>query len=338
MEYPIDFVITWVDSSDAAWQRGFAQYKQTSQENPSIESDASNVRYRDWGLLKYWFRGVEKFAPWVRYIHFVTNGQMPDWLDTTNPKLKIVKHEDYIPKEFLPLYNSNAIELMMHRIPDLAEHFVYFNDDFFLIRPVAKEYFFKNGKPCDAAILCNYYALDIMKGITEQNMSIINKEFDIFSQIRKNHRIWFQIGYGKYLLQTITGIITHKTVAPADTHTAQPYLKSVIEKIWSKYAESLTATMTHRFRQSNDISHWMFRYWQIIEGDIEPRNIFAHTKAFYQPERYIDDVYRYLASGNKTIVVINDSENIKDYQSTKSKLQGYFKEIIPKASSFEKIQ
>ncbi len=66
-----------------------------------------------------------------------------------HPKLHIVKHEDYIPKEFLPAFNSHVIEMYLHRIKGLSERFVYFNDDMFMIRPLCQTDFFKDGKPCD---------------------------------------------------------------------------------------------------------------------------------------------------------------------------------------------
>ena len=80
----------WVDGSDPAWLDEKKKY------TPTEEADDRDERYRDWNLLKYWFRGVEKYAPWVRKIHFVTWGHVPSWLDTDNDKLHIVKHEDFI--------------------------------------------------------------------------------------------------------------------------------------------------------------------------------------------------------------------------------------------------
>ena len=124
----IDFVIPWVDDSDPVWRAKKEKYT-------GIMSQVGNeeARYRDWDTLKYWFRGVEKFAPWVRNVYFITDDQVPEWLNLDNPKLKWVKHSDYIPEEYLPTFNSHVIEWNMHRIPDLAENFVYFNDDVFLI-------------------------------------------------------------------------------------------------------------------------------------------------------------------------------------------------------------
>ncbi|MCD7918038.1 MAG: Stealth CR1 domain-containing protein, partial [Clostridiales bacterium] len=88
---PIDFVVTWVDGSDPEWQRQQQRYRS----NPIDNGDAPN-RSRDWGLLRYWFRGVETFAPWVHRVYFVTCGQRPDWLNVNHPKLTLVDHQDYI--------------------------------------------------------------------------------------------------------------------------------------------------------------------------------------------------------------------------------------------------
>ena len=142
----IDFVIPWVDGSDPEWlkERNAVSSdigKSVSSEGgcgsdslkngDSIE-DNSGARYYSWDNLQYWFRGVEKFAPWVNKIHFVTWGHIPPWMNTDAPKLHIVNHKDYIPEQFLPTFNSNTIELNFHRIEGLSEKFVYFNDDTFI--------------------------------------------------------------------------------------------------------------------------------------------------------------------------------------------------------------
>lgn len=92
----IDFVITWVDGSDDRWQKE----KQETRKHLGIVADVDDrkERYRDWDNLQYWFRGVEKYAPWVRKIHFVTWGHLPKWLNTDHPKLRVVNHEDFIPR------------------------------------------------------------------------------------------------------------------------------------------------------------------------------------------------------------------------------------------------
>ena len=62
----IDFVILWVDGNDPAWREEFVRTRQAEND------DASEIRYRDWRNLHYWFRSAERFAPWVRKVHFIT--------------------------------------------------------------------------------------------------------------------------------------------------------------------------------------------------------------------------------------------------------------------------
>ena len=104
-------------------------------------------RYRDYGIFNYWFRMIEKNAPWVNNVYLITNGQKPDWLNLEHPKLKLVTHREFMPKEYLPTYNSAAIELNLHRIEGLSENYLYFNDDMYLIRDSQPSDFYKNGQP-----------------------------------------------------------------------------------------------------------------------------------------------------------------------------------------------
>ena len=143
----IDFVILWVDGNDPAWREEFVRTRQAEND------DASEIRYRDWRNLHYWFRSAERFAPWVRKVHFITWGHLPAWLRRDHPKLHIVNHRDFIPAEYLPTFNSNTIELNIHRIEGLADRFVLFNDDTFLTRGCRPEDFFRRGVPCDMARL-----------------------------------------------------------------------------------------------------------------------------------------------------------------------------------------
>ncbi|MDE8070900.1 stealth family protein, partial [Erysipelothrix rhusiopathiae] len=128
----IDFVVPWVDGSDKDWIRDRLQL-----EGKGVEITDSD--YRDWDIFKYWFRAVEMYAPWVNNVYLITYGHLPEFLNVDHPKLKIINHTDYIPKEYLPTFSSHAIELNMHRIEGLSEHFVYFNDDMFLNKPVTPE-------------------------------------------------------------------------------------------------------------------------------------------------------------------------------------------------------
>ena len=150
----IDFVIAWVDGNDPEWR------KQKNEYSPSKETDSSNIRYRDMEILKYWFRAVCEYAPWVNKVHFITWGHLPEWMNTECEKLHIVNHKDYIPEKYLPTFSSHPIELNIHRIKGLTERFVYFNDDMLLNDYVSPDYFFKKGLPCDFAHVNNVYYSD----------------------------------------------------------------------------------------------------------------------------------------------------------------------------------
>src|SRR3546814_855429 len=180
----IDFVITWVDMNDPKWKQGFASY---SGKIDNKKNEVTEARFRDHGLLRYWFRGVDKFAPWVRNIDFVTCGQQPEWLDTSHPKLRMVNHEDYIPKQFLPCFNSSLIEIYLHRIPELAEHFVYFNDDFFIINHLPETRFFTNGVPNDIASFRVKLGLSLWSKCMKNKINPINRRLDKKKIITRDH-------------------------------------------------------------------------------------------------------------------------------------------------------
>ena len=83
------------------------------------------------------------FASWARRIFIVTDQQVPAWLDSTDPRIQVVDHREiFSDPSVLPVFNSHAIESQLHHIPDLAEHYLYLNDDMLFGRPVRPELFF----------------------------------------------------------------------------------------------------------------------------------------------------------------------------------------------------
>lgn len=89
-------------------------------------------RYRDNDELKYSMRSLFRYTPWVRNIILVTNGQVPSWLDTEHPRVRVVTHaEIFKNKADLPVFSSPSIEMHLHRIPGVSKKFIYLNDDVF---------------------------------------------------------------------------------------------------------------------------------------------------------------------------------------------------------------
>ena len=327
----IDFVITWVDMEDPKWKAEFAKY---SGKKENEKNGVSEARFRDYGFLKYWFRGVEKFAPWVRKIHFVTSGQKPEWLDENNPKINLVNHKDYIPAEFLPTYNSVVIERYLHKIPDLAEHFVYFNDDFYIINNISTERFFKNGVPCDIAVFQYNPSWSQWYKRIKNNLRIINKHFDKKEVMARDHDKWFHKSYGSrarwnHLLKPYGKFITLRT-----PHNAQPYLKSTFEEVWAVAEKELTETSANRFRTVTDYTPELFRTWQICKGNFEPYNTYSDTKMFplmIKPKQAIKAIY----NQSYTLICLNDNVHIRNYAQVMENIKNAFESILPEKSSFE---
>lgn len=328
----IDFVITWVDMNDPKWQADFSKY---SGRKENTKNGVSEARFRDNGFLRYWFRGVEKFAPWVRRIHFVTSGQKPEWLDESNPKINLVNHKDYIPEEFLPTYNSVVIERYIHRIPGLADHFVYFNDDFYIINTITPARFFRNGMPCDiAAFLYNPSWSQWYKRI-KNNLKIINRHFDKREVMRRDRDKWFHKSYGSkarwnYLLKPYGKFITLRT-----PHNAQPYLKSTFEEVWAVAGKDLTETSVNRFRALNDLTPELFRTWQICRGNFEPYNTYSDTKMFplmVRPRQAVRAIY----NQSYSLICLNDNVHIRNYDRVMADIRAAFESILPEKSGFER--
>lgn len=129
--FPIDIVYTWVDGDDPEFQEIRRQYAP-----PDARPEISGpMRFTSHDELRYSLRSIGNFAPWVNHIYIVTNGQRPKWL-AGHPKLTLVTHRDILEPEYLPTFNAKVIESALHRIPGLSEHYIYFNDDMLLLRPL----------------------------------------------------------------------------------------------------------------------------------------------------------------------------------------------------------
>ena len=240
---PIDFVVAWVDGSDPDWRRRKNQRRGQSDEDARLE------RYRDWGLLRYWFRGVERFTPWVRKVHFVCDQAVPDWLNTAHPKLHVVPHQDFIPARYLPTFSSHPIELNSFRIPGLSERFVYFCDDMFVIRPMKPEAFFRNGLPVDCAALNPLPCSDLAPGSSDKrifyiplnDVEYLNREYDFRACLKAHPAKWFHPSYGNYLLRNLFLACYPRFVGFYVFHLAQPYRLSAFADAWAKSGTPETA-------------------------------------------------------------------------------------------------
>lgn len=138
-EESIDVVYTWVNGSDPNFTKSILEYLKI---NSTYAQDYSHQRFDDKYELKFSLRSLERYAPWIRHVYIVTNGQIPYWLNLDYDKVTLVSHDEIFTDSFdLPTFSSPAIESHLHRIPGLSNRFIYFNDDVFLGKPMYLEDF-----------------------------------------------------------------------------------------------------------------------------------------------------------------------------------------------------
>ena len=333
MAEKIDFVVLWVDGADPQWQRQQAQYA------PEAEDNGSDInRFRDWELMRYWFRCTERFAPWVNRVYFVTNGQVPSWLNPEHPKLKLVKHSDYIPAEFLPTFNSNVIELWLHKLPGLSEHFVLFNDDMFLTAPVEPSDFFVNGLPRESALLDIATAAssdDCLPHMLINKRAILNMHFCKKDVLKRHAGMFFTLQYGKDLIRNVLLAPFQYFSTFRDPHLPSSHRKSTFRQVWTAERELLMACSQNRFRSKGDLTHWLMKCWQICEGNfvVRPTSWGCHYELW---EDSIDGICADLAVGKYKAVCLNDSKTDIDFDALKSRLTQAFDALVSQPSGFER--
>ncbi|MCR5788248.1 MAG: Stealth CR1 domain-containing protein [Lachnospiraceae bacterium] len=333
-EMDIDIIITWVDGNDPAWQSEKEKYR-----SETAGADVRKVRYRDWDNLQYLFRSIERYAPWVHKVFLVTCGHAPVWLNIAHPKLKLIKHEDYLPKEWLPTFSSRTIDMNFHRIDALSEHFVYFNDDTFITGMTKEEDFFHDGIPCDTGIMKMWPDLSSINGrITWLapliDVIIVNQHFSKKDSVRKNWKKWANYRYGALLLSNLYLAPTGRFTGFRDSHLPVSYLKSTYKKVWEAEGPLLSETCSHRFRQPTDPNHWLFTYWQLASGNFYPRSpgIGLHCPV---NKDTIDDTIAELMKNKYKMMCFNDETEEEHFEAVRDKLNNALKNMFPQKSSYE---
>lgn len=320
----IDFVVTWVDGGDPIWQADKEKYSDAG-------ADTRNARFRDWDQLKYWFRAVEKYAPWVNKIHFVTYGHLPNWLNLKNPKLNIVKHEDFIPEKYLPVFNSTAIEVHLHRIPNLSEQFVYFCDDCYLMKPCKVTDFFKGGKPVDmirlTPVLINYNEMYYYH--LYNDYSIYRQYFDkkrMLTQLNK----YLNIKYGRIMFGNLFNLLA-KNIYYYPLHLPKSLLKSTMSDLWEKHSEELERTAGSKFRQYTNNSLELFRSYQLITGNFCP----GKKDGIILDTRKSDYANSVIQNCRYKLMCLSDNSTDDDFEKDKQKINEAFDLMFSQQSAFE---
>jgi hypothetical protein len=241
ISFDIDLVFSWVDGSSTDFQRERAKRMQAYVVGEGDESDA---RFRQIDELKYALRSVYLFAPWVRRIFIATDSPAPEWL-ADHPRVTLMRSEDFFPDtSVLPTHNSHAVESQLHRIPGLAEHFLYSNDDMFFGRPVGPELFFSPGG------VTKFVEASTRIGLGENDPSRSG-----FENAARVNRALLRGRFGKVTTRHLE-------------HTAAPLRKSVMEDLEREFPDDFARTAASRFRSATDISvtNSLYHYYALMTG------------------------------------------------------------------------
>lgn len=309
----VDLVYLWVDGNDPVWQAKHNAFIGKTEESSPINCKG---RYANNDELKYSLRSVETYAPWIRTIFIVTDNQVPEWLDISNTKVKIIDHKDIMPAESLPCFNSALIEHFLYKIPGLAEHFLLANDDMYLNKAVTVDDFFtKEGFP-----IIRLGRRPFRKFRWFWRVNVRKKPLKNYS---------FTIARASQLVDDKYGV--YYTGMPH--HNIDSYLKSDMQRVVEDYfRDEFVANNKNRMRSNDDIQRILFSYTALAlkRGKLRyvTRKESMHVEI--QKERH----YRRLEKFRPMFFCMNDSEYAKDEDRKTAK--EYLERRFPDKSEFEK--
>lgn len=306
----IDLVYTWVDGSDPAW---ITRHNAITGKTDNNSGGNCKGRYANNDELKYSLRSIEKYAPWIRRIFIVTDAQIPEWLNTDNPKIRIVDHKEIMPSESLPCFNSQVIEHCLYRIPGLSEKFLYANDDMFINRPVAPETFFaSDGFPIIRMNRRPFRKLTLMfkEKVMGKQISGYNKAIQMAARLVKEK-------YGIYF-----GCKTH--------HNIDAYLKSDYIHVRKVFGKDIDPTLINHLRSANDVQRNIYSYVPLAEKRGHLKYVTSKTSLRLHIEK---ESYAKLEKYNPVFFCMNDSEGVSD--ADRKRASEFLRKRFPEKSQFE---
>ena len=226
---PVDVVFTWVNNQDKKWQQRYQMYATSVDINKFGQYATDTARFDNHNELYYAVLSVKKYLSWIRKIFIVTDNQIPTWVDEFN-NITIIDHKDIIDHTYLPTFNSHVIEAFLHKIPNLSENFIYFNDDVFVARSLPKEHFFSANNLASIFISSKKLETMMKKNTKTPTMFAMKKSIEL---INKHYNQNIQNGL---------------------VHTYFPLKKSIYKKAWELFEDDIREFLPNKFRGNNDIN------------------------------------------------------------------------------------
>lgn len=313
MDMDINMVYLWVDGNDPAWQAKRNVLIGMPDENSPVNCKG---RYANNDELKYSLRSVEQYAPWIKKIFIVTDNQIPEWLDTNNPKVEIIDHREIMPPESLPCFNSSLIEHFLYRIPGLEEHFLFANDDMFINKNVSpNDFFTPDGFPI---IRLTRKPLRKLRWFWREK--IRKKPLKNYSKMIARSSKMVEERFGQYY----TGMPHHNI----DAYLKSDY-KRIVEDV---FGNEFKANNLNKIRNDNDVHRSVISYAALAERRGTLRYVTQEESMYIGIEK--NNHYKKLDKKCPMLFCMNDSQTASDYDRIKEKY--YLEKRFPQKSSFEK--
>lgn len=339
----IDFVLPWVDATDPEWQACKARY---SEEIPlPRESDHGIVRYREIGTLRYVLRGIERFCPWFGRIHLITQGHLPDWLDTDHPRIKIVTHDElYEDPRHLPTFNSSSIEMNLPNLHGVSERFVYLNDDSLIIRPLRPDRFFRGELPVDFLMhgwIPRKHLYQILRDDSAWVKSLNNNVHLINQLFRPEDLEESLLFFPEYDLSGKTAnwmlrFLWRRYYFFRHWHHPQPYRMETLRDVRRHFHPEMMHCSANRFRSDDDLTQYLYRYYHLAKGAFVPGWYGDGYHANLREEKDLQGLERVLRGSRFNFVALYDNFEAKSETKMQEGLLEILERHFPGKASFER--
>lgn len=270
---------------DLKWRHDYATANGCFRDDRSA---LTNVRYRSWGTEHLLIQCVRKHLPWIRnvVILLARKSQVQRWMldeiaatRSGMPHIRIVFHNEFMPQDVLPTFNSRAIEMYLHRIPDLAPYFLYGNDDMFPIAPMPVEDFYRDGLPC---LHYRERPFNPERAFQVACMNGLNFVASHFDKHFDDH--WLRIG-----------------------HNVVPMVKTTCELFWQRWPKQMQASVT-RFRLPKNFNQYIYSWHHILSGQYVDHRA---PRTYLSVDADVNDIIQAIRTADG-LLCINDNNSVND--------------------------
>ena len=319
-DFPVDIVFTWVNGRDPVHQQKRISYLPEAERKDA--SSIGSARFEDHDELRYALRSIGTFAPWARNVFVIVDDcQIPSWINEKT--VKVITHSKLFGAEFsadLPVFNSHALEVHLHRIPGLSEQFIYMNDDMFFTNKVRKaDFFTPQGKP------------RVRLGQMVIPRKIVRDVGSYMGAWMKSHDL-------------LESQVARNTPRLSVLHQAKPFTKSTFEQLWShsEIGDQLKLTSASKFRHDEDVAMFILASMFLIMTNTgihvkrNPRLPWTSSLyiALFSPLKQAKH-FEYVLKKRPHMFCCNDIMKVPPSKSERVALASFFNRLFPFIGPYE---